>query len=335
MSENPFFTIILPTYNRCVMLPTALETLARQTFKDFEVIIIDDGSTDNTPEMIKTWTLDPRFKYKFVDHVGNMPCRNLALKMASGTWITNIDSDDLWLPRRLEIFASYIKKNPNAGFVFSNGYLYRFGRIIGLDFDPSTPLPEGKLPGHYAVGRAGLPYLTTNLAIPRGLYQRYGHYKREMIILDNELYARMLADGVEVGVIYEPLAIRRIHGGQVTHQWLNSYPESIEALKASSPSSGIFEREKMNLVLEFADYLWKNLETEKARAFMLSELGEKAKETKLYFLTFVPRFFLNWMKRLRKIYLEVRYSPIFADRESRKIYLFLDPLLSEERKRQG
>lgn len=333
MSSDPFFTIILPTYNRAVMLPTALETLRRQTFSDFEVLIVDDGSTDQTPEIIKDWTQDSRFKYKFVDHVGNMPCRNLALRMATGTWITNIDSDDLWLPQRLEVFAEHIRFHQNSGFIFSNGYLYRFGRIIGYAFDPGSALPEGKLAGHYAIGRAGLPYLTTNLAIPRALYEKYGHYRQDMVILDNELYARMLADGVKVSVIYEPLAIRRIHGGQVTHQWLGSYPESIEALKASHPSANDFEREKKNLVLEFADYLWRNLESKKARDFMTQELGDKAKETRLYFLTFIPKWILVLAKQMRKLYLMIRYHPILADLKTAETYKFLNPLLEEENRR--
>ncbi len=330
MSDSPFFSIVLPTYNRAVMLPTALETLRRQTFTDFEVLIVDDGSTDNTPEIVKTWTQDSRFKYKFLDHVGNMPCRNKALEMASGIWITNIDSDDLWLPNRLEKFAAYIQRHPQVGFIFSNGYLYRFGRIIGVDFDPLKSLPEGKMAGHYAVGRSGLPYLTTNLAIPRALYDKYGHYRKDMVILDNELYARMLADGVEVGIIYEPLAIRRIHGGQVTHQWLGSYPESIEALKAAKPSAEVFDQEKLNLVLEFSDYLWRNLEGKKARCFMLEELGEKAPKTRLYFLTFIPAPLLFLAKKLRRLYLILIHSPIFASPETKKIYQFLNPLLISE-----
>jgi glycosyltransferase involved in cell wall biosynthesis len=330
MAKAPFFSIILPTFNRAHMLPGALHTVLHQTFTDYEVIMIDDGSTDNTPEMIKAWTKDPRFKYEWVEHIGNMACRNLALKKAAGTWITNIDSDDFWTLDRLQKFADYIQAHPKAGFVFSNGYLHRFNRLIGMAFAPDRPIKEGKVPGHYAVGEEFLPYLTTNLAIPKALYEKYGHYRQDMIILDNELYARMLEDGVEVGVIREPLAVRRIHGGQVTHKWIEEYPEAVEALVAGKTPADVLAVEKEKLVYEVANYLWRNLEPEKARAFMLKELGEKAKSSKLYARTFIPAPALAIAKKAREWRLRVAHHPIWAGPAEKQVYSLIDPLIAEE-----
>lgn len=329
----PFFSIILPTYNRAHMLPGALETVKRQTFQDFEVLIVDDGSTDGTPEMIKEWTKDPRFKYKWVEHVGNMACRNLALQMAAGDWVTNIDSDDFWTLDRLQRFAEHIKAKPSVGFLFSNGYLHRYDRIIGKAFDQERAIPEGKVPGHYAVGEEYLPYLTTNLAIPRALYQKYGHYRKDMIILDNELYARMLADGVEVGVIKKPLAVRRIHEGQVTHKWIEEYPEAVEALKAANTPPEVMEVEKEKLVYEVAGYLWKSLKPREAREFMLKELGEKAKASPLYRKTCVPAWALAAGKELRKWCLIARHQPAFASAEIKEVYELINPLIEAESRR--
>lgn len=328
----PFFSIILPTYNRAHMLPGALETVKRQAFSDYEVLIIDDGSTDDTPEMIREWTADPRFKYKRVEHVGNMACRNLALQMASGVWVTNIDSDDFWTLDRLGEFHRHIQARPKEGFVFSNGYLHRYGRIIGTAFDPARPIPEGRVPGHYAVGEEYLPYLTTNLAIPRALYQKYGHYRKDMIILDNELYARMLADGVEVGVIKKPLAVRRIHEGQVTHKWIEEYPEALEALKAAGVSPRTIEIEKEKLVHEVAAYLWKSLQPRLAREFMARELGERAKASALYKKTFLPPLALRLARAARRFYLMARHHPAWAPAQVREVYRLIDPLIAREQK---
>jgi glycosyltransferase involved in cell wall biosynthesis len=328
----PFFSIVLPTYNRAHMLPGALSTVKRQTFTDYEVLIVDDGSTDDTPSMIKEWTKDRRFKYKWVEHIGNMACRNLALQMASGDWITNIDSDDFWTLDRLEEFASYIKKNPSAGFVFSNGYLHRFGRIIGTAFAPDRKIPEGKVPGHYAVGEEYLPYLTTNLAIPRALYEKYGKYRKDMVILDNELYARMLEDGVEVGVIRKALAVRRIHGGQVTHKWIEEYPEAVEALIAGGTPPDVFAVEKKKLVHEVANYLWRNLEPRKAREFMLKELGQTAKSSALYKKTFIPPAALGLAKEARKRWLMAKNNPLWASEDVRAVYKLIDPLIAQEKR---
>lgn len=312
------------------MLPGALYTVKNQTFQDYEVLIVDDGGTDETREIIEEWTKDPRFKYKWVDHVGNMACRNLALQMATGTWITNIDSDDFWTLDRLQVFADYIQGHPKAGFVFSNGYLHRFGRLIGMAFDPARPIKEGKVPGHYAVGEEFLPYLTTNLAIPKALYEKYGHYRQDMIILDNELYARMLADGVEVGVIRKPLAVRRIHAGQVTHKWIEEYPEAVEALVAGNTPPAVLAAEKEKLVYEVANYLWRNLEPQRAREFMLKELGEKAKSSKLYQRTFVPAPALHLAKKAREWGLRLRHHPFFAAPGEKAIYDLINPLIAKE-----
>lgn len=333
MSE-PLFSIVLPTYNRAHMLPGALATVAGQTFGDYEVLIVDDGSVDETPEMIKQWTKDPRFKYTRVPkNIGNMACRNMALEMATGTWITNIDSDDFWTLDRLQKFAEFFKARPKAGFVFSDGWLHRYDRLIGTAFPPGMKVPEGTVPGHYAVGEEFLPYLTTNLAIPRALYQKYGHYRSDMIILDNELYARMLQDGVEVGVIYERLAIRRIHEGQVTHKWLEEYPEGMAALVAGGTPPDILEAEKRKIVREIASYLVKNLQPEKAREFMLKELGDEAKTMSVYKATMVPSPLLSLAKEARKAWLIARHARALASAEERTVYDLIDPLIDAENAR--
>jgi glycosyltransferase involved in cell wall biosynthesis len=331
VSKPPLFSIVLPTYNRARMLPGALRTVKDQTFQDYEVLIVDDGSVDETPRMIQEWTRDPRFKYKRLEkNIGNMHCRNLAIGMATGQWITNIDSDDFWTLDRLERFADFFRAHPKAGFVFSNGYLHRYGRIIGTAFDSSRPLPQGKVPGHYAVGEEFLPYLTTNLAIPRALYQKYGQYRKDMVILDNELYARMLADDVEVGVIPQPLAVRRIHEGQVTHKWIEEYPEAVEALKAAGASPEVLAVEKEKLVYEVANYLWRSLKPKPARDFMLEHLGEKAKSSCLYKKTFLPGFALSLAKQARKAYLMARHNRLWASPEVRAVYELIDPLIRAE-----
>lgn len=333
MSE-PLFSIVLPTYNRAHMLPGALSTVLRQTCGDYEVLIVDDGSVDDTPEMIKEWTKDPRFKYTRVPkNIGNMACRNMALELATGTWITNIDSDDFWTLNRLEKFAEFFKARPSAGFVFSDGWLHRYDRLIGTAFPPGMKIAEGKVPGHYAVGEEFLPYLTTNLAIPRALYKKYGHYRSDMIILDNELYARMLADGVEVGVIYERLAIRRIHEGQVTHKWLEEYPEGMAALAAGGTPPDIMAAEKRKIVHEIAAYLIKNLQPAKAREFMVKELGDEAKRDRLYAATMVPPPLLSVAKEARRAWLMARHHRALATPEERGVYELIDPLIIAENER--
>lgn len=96
-------SVIVPTYNRIKELPKAVESILNQTYKDFELIIIDDGSTDDTEEMIKQYN-DERIKYiKNTTHMhGASAARNIGIKESVGDYIAFNDSDDEWHPNKLE-----------------------------------------------------------------------------------------------------------------------------------------------------------------------------------------------------------------------------------------
>ena len=328
--EEPLFSVIMPTYQRANMIGSAIETLLRQTCRDFECLIVDDGSTDDTGQALAGLTLPEKFRYFKLDHIGNMACRNFGIEQARGRWITYLDSDDFWLPERLEEFRQAIERRPEVGFWFSNAFTYRFGRILERVFDPGGPIPEGKIPGHFAVGAEFLPYITTNIAIPRKVFKEYGLYRKDMVILDNELYARMFDGGVQVGVIRKPLAIRRIHDEQVTHYWLEEFPEALAALEAGLPSKEIFERERRKLVYEFALYLIKALQPKKARRFMREQLGTGAYASRLYWYGLTPVPLLRQLRRLHKFYLLVRHWPVLAPVDFRQAHKFVQALIDKE-----
>ena len=121
---NPKVSIIIPTYNRANLLSRAIKSVLNQTFKDFELIIVDDGSTDNTRQVVEGFQKrDPRIKYIWQENFGG-PAKpiNAGLKVAQGEYIAFIESDDEWLPekleRQLEIFQN--SKKEDLGFVGCN-----------------------------------------------------------------------------------------------------------------------------------------------------------------------------------------------------------------------
>lgn len=101
MKEEPIFTVIVPTYNREFCLKRAIDSILAQTFKGFELIIIDDGSTDETENLIKAYD-DDRIIYIYKENGGLNSARNMALKKAKGEYIAFCDSDDSWMPEKLE-----------------------------------------------------------------------------------------------------------------------------------------------------------------------------------------------------------------------------------------
>lgn len=106
----PFFSIIIPTYNRAHMLPKALESVYHQTFPDWECIIVDDGSTDNTKEIVQEWIdRDNRFRYIYQQNAERSAARNKGIENAKGEWICFLDSDDYYLENRLKNLFNFIK----------------------------------------------------------------------------------------------------------------------------------------------------------------------------------------------------------------------------------
>jgi glycosyltransferase involved in cell wall biosynthesis len=328
----PFFSIILPTYNRAAMLRTAVSSVLAQSCADFECFVIDDGSTDQTSQVLQEFQSEPRLRVqRFPDNRRQHVRRNWALAQARGEFIAFLDSDDVWLPDRLEAFAQYLRAHPRTDFCFSNAYLWRDGRITGTVFPPNAPLAEGQVPGWYAVGHPRLPYLTSNLAVRRALFAQIGRFREDMFILeDTELYARMLASGARVGAIRRPLAVRRLHPGQITHDYRVDYREALMALASSGATEEEARAVKRRVALEVAGYFWNDLRPAEARGFLRTELAGRATDTALYWLSFLPAALLSPAKSLRRLWLRWACHPVGVKAEIREVYRFLSPLLARE-----
>src|SRR5262245_60978570 len=111
----PTISVILPTFNRVAMLGEAIESVRRQTFDDWELIVADDGSTDATLEQLESLG-EPRLRVVRLTHTGSAAgARNAALKVAVGDWIAFLDSDDLWARDKLAIQHRALTANPDCG----------------------------------------------------------------------------------------------------------------------------------------------------------------------------------------------------------------------------
>lgn len=134
-------TVLMPVYNGGEQTKIAIKSILNQTYKDFEFLIVNDGSTDNTEEIILSFK-DPRINYKKIIHSGISNALNSGIKEASGDYIARMDSDDISLLNRLEYQVSEIKKDPYIS-VLSNWYAhmknYKVFRII------RTPLTDAEI----------------------------------------------------------------------------------------------------------------------------------------------------------------------------------------------
>lgn len=113
MSNNYLFSVIIPTYNRAEQLERCLNALLTQTYKNFEVLVCDDGSIDNTSEIVKQEKYaDLNLKYFHGENFGGPArARNTGIREAKGDWVCFLDSDDWWFPEKLEYCKKYISQH--------------------------------------------------------------------------------------------------------------------------------------------------------------------------------------------------------------------------------
>ena len=112
MSEMPVVSVVIPTYNRGSLAGRAVESVLAQTFQDFEIIVVDDGSNDNTESVVKAFC-DPRVRYiHHEENRGGSAARNTGIKAARGAYIAFLDSDDEWLPEKLQSQLDTLQELP-------------------------------------------------------------------------------------------------------------------------------------------------------------------------------------------------------------------------------
>ncbi len=130
--QNQLVSIITPAYNASKYIAETISSVQNQTYTTWELIIVDDGSTDNTSEVIKPFLKDTRIKYFYQTNGKQGKARNHAIKQAKGTYIAFIDADDLWANNKLEQQVLLMTNDPKIDIVYSQGYLFSENKESGL-----------------------------------------------------------------------------------------------------------------------------------------------------------------------------------------------------------
>jgi glycosyltransferase involved in cell wall biosynthesis len=125
-------SVIIPTYNRSNLLLEAVQSVLNQTYQDFEIIVIDDGSTDDTEEVINGYS--DKLRYFKQENAGVNAARNRALELTQGEYIATLDNDDIWLDYKLELQVELLDKFKSIGFTYTNFYILKSG---------DTRIPDG------------------------------------------------------------------------------------------------------------------------------------------------------------------------------------------------
>jgi len=131
-----FFSIIIPAYNRAHLINQPIESILKQDYDDFEIVIVDDGSTDHTRETIKAFQeKDARIKYLYQQNAERGAARNSGFKISAGKYVIFFDSDDIMCPNHLSVLKSVIDKNPGIRFLTTKFRLTEGDKTIPLHID--------------------------------------------------------------------------------------------------------------------------------------------------------------------------------------------------------
>jgi glycosyltransferase involved in cell wall biosynthesis len=209
----PLVSVIIPTYNRADLVQEALASVKAQTFRDFEIVVVDDGGTDGTCETLATGQ-----EIRVLRHPhrrGVAAARNLGVAAARGEWLAFLDSDDLWLPDKLARQILLLKAQPGLLICQTDETWVRRGVRV------NKPAAHRKV-----AGRIFLPSLSRCMISPsavmlhRRLLEDHGAFDATLPAAeDYDLWLR-LTWRYEVGLVDEPMVIKRGgHPDQLSRQW--------------------------------------------------------------------------------------------------------------------
>ena len=116
---TPSVSVVIATYNYARFLPTALESALNQTHHDLEVIVVDDGSTDDTPAVVERFLADSRVRYQRVEHLGQPKAKNTGIRLCRAPLIAFLDADDLWRPAKIEKQVALFQADPELGVAYT------------------------------------------------------------------------------------------------------------------------------------------------------------------------------------------------------------------------
>jgi glycosyltransferase involved in cell wall biosynthesis len=201
-SGNPIVSVIIPTFNRSAMVREAVESVISQTCGEFELIVVDDGSTDDTVAALEPYSA--RLRLVRQENRGVSAARNSGAAVARGELLAFLDSDDLWLPEKLAVQLSYLRTFPEAAVCHTEELWIRSGRRVN---------PRKK--HAKAEGRAFVRLLRESLISPssvilrRSVFDEAGGFDESLPACEDYALWLALARRHDVHLIRRPLVVKR------------------------------------------------------------------------------------------------------------------------------
>lgn len=215
--ENPFFSVVVPAYNAAAYIEETLQSVLRQTYQNFEIIVVDDCSTDATGEIaLALARQSPKIRYlPLAEPSYGYPAvvRNTGIRAAKGDWICFLDADDVWRPEKLDRVAAAAAKRPEAAIVHHDQVPFRDGTVWGKGYLASLPNFSPQALSGFCFESHFLEngFCTSSVAVRKRVLERVGYFDETLRMAeDYDLWLRVTAS-YPVMFLNEELAYYRLH----------------------------------------------------------------------------------------------------------------------------
>jgi glycosyltransferase involved in cell wall biosynthesis len=220
MAETPTFSVVVAAYNAARTLPSTVRSVLAQTRPDFEIVVVDDGSTDGTDEALRG-VPDDRIVYLRQPNLGPAIARNAGIERAAGEYVCLLDSDDVWLPHYLEAMGAALEADSGAGLAYTDAWRLddvtrRVSRrtTMGAYQPPKRP-PEER--DALLLALLEQNFVFSSATIRRRVLDDVGGFKKFTRSEDYELWLRIAASGVRFVSSGKVLAVYRQRPGSRIH----------------------------------------------------------------------------------------------------------------------
>jgi glycosyltransferase involved in cell wall biosynthesis len=219
LDNLPLVSIIIPVYNSAAYIEDAVRSAVEQDYENKELIVVDDGSTDSTPDILKSF--GDQIIVLSQKNAGPAAARNHGLRRATGTYVAFLDSDDYWVPEKLRRQIDYLEKRPDIGAVYSRWKRWLADEGGGFRLPPISPVSE---PPAIAQGDSGWIYthllfdcrlLTSSVVLRKSIIDCIGKFDETLLRGQDYDYWLRLSRVTEIHKLDQELVLYRIHGDNI------------------------------------------------------------------------------------------------------------------------
>jgi len=306
MDDRPLVTVIVPAHNSGRWIAGCIRSIGGQTYPNLEIIVVDDGSEDDTVRIIKGLGI----KLNLIEQKnrGVSDARNAGIEKAAGKYIAFLDGDDLLTETSVEERVAFLEDNPECGYVFTDAIEFDEGGDLRLFLD-QFPWLDLERDQFLQLLRNCFP-LTSSIMVRKEILDKVGGFDTHLKHAEDLELQMRIALVSKAGMLRKPLTRRRIHAGQAISSTFNrwdsrvfifSHFKPVEAELSTDHQLALYTALK-HAWFKLGEWYWENFDLKKARECFHNSLGpyEWKRQAKFYsMLSCLPLFCVKLMRKIK------------------------------------